>query len=116
MQVVKPKMTANAVAPLPDLDALKLGLLAAERRGRMLLMKSQPVSSLDEISILVSHRPALLYRSAHDSVASATWSSPLLSAACKQLRHSESTMEVLAYGSSNPLRVANTDASPTELQ
>ena len=117
MQVVKPKMTANAVAPLPDLDALKLGLLAAERRGRMLLMKSQPVSSLDEISILASHRPALLYRSAHDSVASATWSSPLLlSAACKQLRHSESTMEVLAYGSSYPLRVTNADASPAVLQ
>ena len=118
MHVVKPKMTAKAVAPLPDLADLKLGLLAAVRRGRMLLMKSQPLSSLDVMSILISHRAALLYRSVHDSLASAACSSPLsfCSAASKQSRQSEVTIEVVAYGSSNPLIVAKAVASPNELQ
>ena len=118
MQVVKPKMTANAVAPLPDLDDLMLGLLAAVSFGRMLLMKSQPLSSLEEMSMLASHRAALLYKSRHDSDAWAACSSPLLfsSAGSKQSWQLESTMEVLAYGSSYPLMVAQAALSPRVLQ
>ena len=57
MHVVKAKITAKAVAPLPELDLLlPVDLLAAVSFGRMLLMNSHPESSLFEMSIFASHR------------------------------------------------------------